>query len=440
MNRKIFGLWIIIAALMLNCSLFQSSIEEKDEKINNVNSNAAVYSGSDPKGDFIEIRIDHAASTITHVNHTTGITSGPYNFSKVPQGSGSWGFDILYKAQIDAPPVKYALFAIFENTCIVYQLFNDADSPIGNPNYALIREELGLADGYEHNYNWMKYRFNAGGLSDQCDMEAGFAAFDSAPESGNFFGASYSNQREMSLLPAPHPTNGITNINPNEEYKLDFFTYDPLTVSYYMSILPGMAGRFSLIPSKSDAIIMDFGPAIGGGSGLILPQANNENWSGNYNGTYLSMHYNYNTATAVSHVYALKYAFNGALTGELDAFNLNDNTAADSAFLSGEFEPVCSLAGADSPGGVIPIAVQFRNISENIDALSPVVHSAHLCRGAFVSIIPVAGGRTVIVYLMFEPMGRFGSYTGFTRDAAGGVVEYYFGFLIKDKDYSNTGL
>ena len=110
------------------------------------------YAGSDPKGDYIEIQINHDEAKVRRINHTTLEDSGWLSYT--PETAMSSGFSILYRVVTDA--THFVLFAEFPQAACIYQAFDNTTPPPvteGNPVYVVYREQVSTSTYYAKAYN-----------------------------------------------------------------------------------------------------------------------------------------------------------------------------------------------------------------------------------------------------------------------------------------------
>ncbi len=401
----------------------------------------AIYGGSDPSGHFIEVKIDRTNSTVTKIDHSTSETFGPYPFG-IDQGyKNTTGISIVYNAIIDPSATegqpKYVRFVEFKDTALLFVLFDVNEKPLGNPNYAVIKEKVDKSTFYDKAYNWMRFIVDDESVDDESvdhDMNTGFAAFDNASGEGLLYGAAYSQRAEHEKWAGY--TNGINDINEGDFVKVDSFLYDPLSHStYFYADSDIWDNRVSFAGNENGTNIVNFGADQGGGSGLFIPQNYGiKEWNADWNGVYYSVLYNYTTDSTNSVTNSSIQPIKIKIYSESDNFfveGYDDNESTQTATpLFGPLMiiPTNDLSSDNSPGGIAKIVTQFATISNNNTASSNIVKSANNCYGSFV--LPEESGITTII---MDPDGRFAGFTGFTIQE--NSVDYRFGFCIKDENY-----
>lgn len=387
------------------------------------------YGGTSPVGDFIEVTIDRINKTVTHVNYTTGGgVDGPFPYTAVSVAN-AYGFSIINRAEIGGG--DYVLFSEFPGAAVVYQMFDDTDAPMGWPVYVVKKSNTTASSYYGKAYNWMMFFID--GDSTDSDMECGFAAFDISSEGGLLYGAGYSNRREAEddpLEPA------IQDINEGDAVSIDAFTWDD-TMRAFVNYESGHDGdmdyAMTLTGTPSGSAVLDFGPELGGGGALAIPQADSKAFSSSYAGTYFAVLYEYNKGTATRTVDPIKVVISD-FPG-VSVFNYADHTDTDMPIFMATLQALEDFTGGPTPPGD-PVVEQFHAISLNDAAISTVVREAHLCHGSF-----IAANSDVILVITFDPSGRFCSYTMFDNngtDTDDGDDVIRFGFAIKDANYTDS--
>lgn len=394
------------------------------------------FAGSDPKGDLVGVEMDKTNKKITLYNYTTGEKKGPFSYSKVTDTTITGGFNIIYKTIINTAG-DYVLFAEFPDAAIVYVLFNKQGEALGNFRYLVKREKIENNKMYAKAYNWMKFKIDEDGSADT-DMETGFVGIDTDSTQGLFYGACYSHKAEM--FEWSGYINGIKDINPGDTLKVNSLVYDKNTnSSYHEAGGSGMGHRLYLTGTPSGSIILDFGIQRGGGGGIAIPQAETENMSNAYYGVYLTFLYEYSYKSGLldqRKIKPIKVLINKDNTGDfVKGFDLTQDISTTPHFIK-YLKSVNSLQASESPGG-IKVTDQFATQSGNAGASSDVVKNANRCYGEFINM---EGDSTYFTVnsIIFDPQGRFLSFTGFTNSLPDSTSDYEirFGFAIKDPGYS----
>jgi hypothetical protein len=391
------------------------------------------YGGTDPKGDFVTVDIDRMAKTITHTNHTVPSRSGGLlsYIDLAKTDSQANGFSMIRKVTLATG--GYALFAEFPGVALAYQQFTASGIMDGDPQYVVLRSETPPSHYYERAFVWMKFFIDT--TAANSDMESGFAAWDSTAGNGRLYGAGYSNNRDVSNS-GPN-TYGISNVNEAGTVGVPGLTYDSSTQSntIWDSAHPNDRNyAITLVGTASGAAVMDFGPNMGGGGGLAIPQAGTKAFQSAYTGTYFVIVYEYAKSGGTRSVQLVKTVF-GA-DGSIRTYNYTDHTATATPFFSQSLTAIEDIAAGSSPNNPELLTTSFRTISGNAGAASSVTQNAHLCHGSF-----VAAGTNQVAMIAFEEQGR---YLGFTMFENGGTPDVTsddvvrFGFGIKDSDYSDS--
>jgi hypothetical protein len=386
------------------------------------------YGGSDPEGDLITVIIDQANSKVKHINHTNGETEASqpwYSYSALAiTDEHAQGFGILKR--VDLETGEFVLFAEFPQAACVYQLFDAAGDPSGNPVYVVYRQQVDKSSYYAKAYNWMS--FNIDSTGDQSDMTTGFSAFDSSGQQGLLYGASYSKKREAEGA----AEGGVEDINSGDTTKVADFTADSETSAniLWTGTVGDMATAISMIGTASGAVILDFGADIGGGMGLAIPQATMS--FSQLAGTYFTLVYGFDQGTDEQTISPMKVVVKS--DGNLEAYDFNDKTDNPAnAVFDQDLTAVGAFVGG--PVGGEDISETFQRISGCSGAASSVVQNAYTCNGSFVAQ-DLANDITVVA--QFDSTGRFFGFTMFDNNT--GATDYIirFGLGIKDTGYTNN--
>lgn len=410
-----------------------------------------VYGGSNPVGDFVVIEINKTDQKLKYHNYTKDEHTGWFDYAKVTDPAENMGFDIIYKVDVNADTTEdtetsYVLFAEFNDVALVYVPFNYLGDAIDNPQYALIREQLTKDNVYGTKYNWMTFKIDQDATEDS-DMSGGFAAWDAQSNSGKLIGAGYSNKAQK--LNWPDASDGISDINKDGSVDVDSFGTDSATKSlyFYSDGIPDWGHRVTLTGTQSGATILDFGPDAGGGSGLAIPQASSKDWNPAYNGTYFMMVYEYSSwsdsgpSDNGTSINPMKCVLSGTTTGYLEVFESNADTSTATPVFESSLTAIADLS-ADASPGPMPIIDQFGIISGMYDHSPDAahLHDANECKGSFIASKEASGVHS-IVFIMFDPQGRFGGFTMFEeQNDPPKHYAYRFGFTINDPNYSNSKL
>lgn len=424
----------------LGCLMMVGCKAEKSHDLENlgllywwaVTSAMSAYGGTAPRGDFVTVDIDRWAKTVTHTNHTVpGRSGGQLSYVDLPQtDSQASGFSMIRRVAL--PSGGYVLFAEFPGAALAYQQFTAAGAMDGDPQYVVLRSDTVPSHYYERAFVWMKFRLDP--TAANSDMESGFAAWDSPAGNGRLYGAGYSNNQDV--MNTGSNTYGISNVNQTGTVGVPGLTYDATTQSntIWDAAHPGDRNyAITLAGTASGAAIMDFGPNMGGGGGLAIPQAGTKAFQSAYTGTYFVIVYEYAKAGGTRRVMLVKTVF-GA-DGSIRTYQHTDHTTTATPFFSQTLTAIEDVPGSNSPNNPEAITASFQNISGNAGAASSVVRNAHLCHGAF-----LAASSSQVAMIAFEEGGRFLGFTMFdnnnTVTATDDVVR--FGFGIKDSGYSDA--
>jgi hypothetical protein len=389
------------------------------------------YAGSDPKGDYIEIQINHDEAKVRRINHTTSEDSGWLSYT--PETAMASGFTILNRVVTDA--THFVLFAEFAQEACIYQAFDNTMPPPvteGNPVYVVYRERVATSTYYDKAYNWMEFKINDLGDS---DMNTGFAAFDlSGITKGMLYGAGYSHRRQL----RSEGTEGVEDINTGEFLMVDAITYDSSLVANIMwegGNVGNMDYALVMAGTASGTHIIDHGSSAGGGMNFVLPQTASAAFNSNaFAGTYFTMHYALNGQTNESLTEPLKIVITSG--GNVQAYDY-DGPITDPALFDEALVDVSSYTGGPVSGD--PISETYQTVSGNASAASSVVQQAHLCYGAFIA---EDSADSEIVVVMFDPSGSYLAFTMFKPLAADdgdftNDFEIRFGMGIKDAGYAD---
>ena len=390
------------------------------------------YGGSDPEGDFVVIINDVDNSRVKRIDYTAGETEDSvewYDYTAVePDDEFASGFSMLNRAEIDSD--TFVLFAEFPEVALIYQVFDESGDDIGNPSYVVYREELDKTELYEKAYNWMKFYID-GDLEDS-DMSAGFCGFDAQSEEGLVYGAAYS--KRENVFEEGYEGSGVSDINEGDVTKLDDFTYDEETESCIMwgSAVENWDEAITLTGTDSGSIILDFGPDMGGGMGLAVPQmddpADSEWWSSGA-GTYFAMMYELDKGDGESSVNPMKLVITD--TGRVKVYQYNDSIASGTPVFN---QQLIAFENFNEGPNDERIEDTFGTVSGNDEAVSSAVNNAHKCRGAFIAHDEE---DDVIVTALIDPDGRFGGFTLFDDEEEETDYILRFGFYIRDSGYTD---
>jgi hypothetical protein len=331
---------------------------------------------------------------------------------------------------VDIGGGRFALFAEFEKAAVVYQVFTDGTPPTtqGDPVYAVYREQVDKAQYYEKAFNWMKFFIDDGTAS---DMACGFAAFDSSAAQGLLYGAGYSNRAELNHQGLN--SSGVQSVNASGTMKVDTFTYDSAATANVMwdgSHPNDRTYAVTMVGTPSGATVLDFGPNVGGGMGLAIPQTSTKDWNAAYAGTYFTLVYEYDVLAGTRTIEPMRVVLSSS--GGVDVYPSGSTTAV----YQSTFTSVEDFSGG--PNGE-PVKLTFAAAAGNASAQSTTVQGANVAHGAFVSQVN-DGSRESVLSLILDPQGRFFGFTMFDK-ATGGTADpndyrVRFGFALKDTGYT----
>lgn len=431
MKKSIRIIGLLFVAFIVGVVLIGCAQEPPADTDDGDTASYKYYGGSDPEGDYIVVGIDKVNKKVTHKNLTTGDSHGP--FAYVNETTMNFGFSFLKHAELTAaelgePNGGFVIFGEYPDAACIYQLFKYTDAgktnseTIGNPQYAVYRQATDKTEFYAKAYNWMKF-FIDDNVTDS-DMETGFAAFDGSAQYGKMYGAGYSHRANLN----GYGYHGINNINSDGSTYVSNFTYYSAELANVM--WTGTVGDFSdaisVVGTPSGTYVMDFGPNVGGGMGLVVPQSDISLAS--VEGVYFVMVYEYNMTNGESGANPMKMVIDG---GKLSVYIYDEDTNSAAVWA----EDLIAIAAANSGPTDEPITNSFEIVASNNNAVSLVVQNAHECKGAFISFGTNASGDTNdVATMMFDPQGRFFGFTGFFKEVDGDVIR--FGFGIKDANYS----
>jgi hypothetical protein len=374
------------------------------------------YAGSVPVGDFVEIQLDRTNSMVRRINYTNpSEDSGWLSFSSLTVSDPlASGFSLLNLVNLDDG--GYVLFAEFPDTALVYQVFDSLDEADGWPAYVVLRETVSTSNYYEKSYNWMKFNIEPVPTTDSA-MEAGFAAFDATAAEGMLYGAGYYSLDDT-----------VTDINTGDGVKMDSFVSNPELVAntLWTDTEGDMNTALTLTGTASGTNIIDFGPDIGGGSGLAIPQS--AITLAEAAGTYFVLCYENNQTTQTNTVKPLKVVISAA-SPHIKVFDYEDRTDTGTPVFSSDLIAIADLTAVNSPGGTVAIAEQFATASGLSGASSTAISTASECQGSFVAL-----GTDQVINILFDPNGGFCGFS-MSDNASDNIIR--FGFGINDAAYAN---
>ncbi len=376
------------------------------------------YGGSIPIGDLVTIYIDSAKSKVKCINNTTDEDSGWLSYTVLPKNDQhNSGFSILKKAVIDE--TKFVIFAEYPNAAVIYQMFEDGET-IGEPVYVVSRSMINKNTFKDKAYNWMKFLIDATD-DEESDMNCGFVGFDTDTD-GLMYGASYSHNSNIN----GDINKGLSDINTGGVVSVANMTAN--AANYSNELWPSgdtsdLADAVSLIGTPSGSIILDFGMNTGGGMGIAIPQSDIE--LTDVDGTYFAMVYFYEASTDTTSVDPMKIVVSS--TG-IQVFNYSDSISTGTPVFDENLTKLAEYAGGPDSK---PVCTSFADYAGNNSATSTTIQDANNCRGAY-----LAGSEDAIVNVMFDPNGKFLTFTMFMgSDPDDRSIG--FGFGIRDNNYTD---
>ena len=382
------------------------------------------YGGSSPVGDFIVIEMDTSNKQLRHINCTTGQTNGWFNYTNLSKSdTDSGGFSILKK--IDIGENKTVLFAEFSEVALVYQMFTNTASgmkTLGWPVYCTYSQMVDKTNYYGKKYNWMKFFIDK--TSTNSDMNCGFAAFDKGGSAnGKFIGAGFS---QISSL-HNGSNGGVSSINNTGTVTLaDLLKLTNINANViWNNGANNWQGALTMTGTESGMAILDFGPQMGGGGGIAVPQFETVNWA-KVSGTYFTMVYSYDLSNQNRQVEPMKLVVN---VSNVKVFPFQENTLTGTPVFNQNMQPLYQLM--NGPYTNEPIIRTFSNVSKIYQAVDQTdLGSAYQCKGVY-----IYATNDQVVCLILDESGRFIGFTGFFKTGSSYTIR--FGLGIKDADYVN---
>jgi hypothetical protein len=194
-------------------------------------------------------------------------------------------------------------------------------------------------------------------------------------------------------------------------------------------------GATAVSGTASGALVLDWGPSVGGGGALAVPQTsavdNLSTFWPTVTGTYLTMTYGYEYDEGAEAGPVKVVLYSDGEAGAIDVFDYSNRTDGGGSFFG---EPIALTRVEDFESGPRDeaISVSFQNVAENNLASSTVVQNTHLCKGAFIA----APSSELIIMVGFDPSGRFFGFTMF-QDLGDGYYIVRFGLGVKDENYDD---
>ena len=370
------------------------------------------YGGSSPVGDYIVIDIDEDNSVLRKTNHTTGDATEWLAYEEVASSETyASGFTLLCKVTL-SDTTDYVLFAEYDNAALIYQMMDGTtDSPKESewPVFVVSQAEVAKSSYYEKSYNWMKFFIDEN--SNDSSMNCGFAAFDTEGENGLMFAAGYNSDDDT-----------ISDVNDGDVTQVASFEDDPdSNAKIFYNGAESPENAVVLTGTASGTNILDFGPGIGGGSGLMIPQADVSLTDAA--GTYFLTSFSEDASgQSVDYMKAV------ISTSGIKVYQYSDDTSTATPQFDAALTKLNNLSAADSPGGAETVAAQFAAASGLSGAASSSIAAANTCPGTY-----IAQDSGIVVCIIFEPDANF---LGFTlSDSNDNSI--MFGMGIKDSAYTN---
>lgn len=393
--------WLSIVLMLISVAACGGDGSSNIDDVNDgpTVANVPDYGGSIPRGDYVTANIDGATLNVT--NHTVD-----EEVSLEFEAFTGLGSSILYKTEPDQEG-SYYYFAQLDDVLGILPMGDD-DRPNGElPLYMFDKEELSVDSLKGKAYNFMEVNAADEGFL----VEIGIVGFDIDAE-GRLYGAAFDSDGYAYSI-----TDEDDEPDSGDEFKLTMTSQ----VSDGSLILwedgeDNWSAATTLTGTGSGPVVLDHGPAAGGGAGFALPQVTENDpdvfWdtvAGNY----------FTIVTSTDGIEAVrcvtKQSKPGSWEGVLEVQNYNPE--------SGSYEVLHSF-------NIISLSLQSRSDIESLagfdNADSEVVQMADEGKGVFQEDTDAPN-----LIVAFDPEGN---YLGVVNLLPGDAL---FAVGVRDRNWGN---